>query len=81
MVDGHTTVGDLRSGLERLGMTVRSLWISYFAVGGNASLAEVENWLSGAAEPHDREYDLLAQALNDHFAEQDLDHPVPYRGL
>ncbi len=79
MVDGHATVGDLQSALERLGMSGRSLWIAYFAVGGNASRAEVESWVSGAAELHDREYDLLAQALNDQFAGQDLDHPVPYR--
>ena len=60
-------------------MSVRDLWIAYFAVGGNGSLADVAGWLGGSADPNDRDHDLMAQALNDQFADRDLDHPMSYR--
>lgn len=39
---------------------------------------EVEGFLKGALRPDPRQYDRLAQALNDQFVEAGHDHPVPY---
>ncbi|MDQ3896658.1 MAG: hypothetical protein M3326_05300 [Actinomycetota bacterium] len=63
---------------RRLGMTPMALWIGYFAVGGNGTLGDVTSWLSGSVRPSVRDYDFLAQAMNDAFPAQGLDHPLPY---
>ena len=73
------TAGDIADGRRRLGMSALTLWIGYFGVGGNGTLAEVEGWSSGTVEPSDRDHDFLAQALNDEFVEHGLDHPMRYR--
>ena len=60
-------------------MSDNDLWIGYFSVGGNGTLADIQRWLAREAEPGDRDHDLLAQALNDEFVVRNLDHPVAYR--
>jgi hypothetical protein len=71
-------VSGIADSRRRLGLSALGLWIGYFAVGGNGSLADVTDWLSGAAELSVRDYDLLVQAVNDEFTGLGLDHPVPY---
>jgi hypothetical protein len=71
--------GGIAHGRRLLGMSTLALWVGYFGVGGNGSLADVEGWLAGAELPSDRDHDYLAQALNDVFTERGLDHPVGYR--
>ena len=68
----------LVDGRRRLGITVLELWIGYFSVGGNGSVADVRGWLSGAGALPAQDHDMLAQALNDRFTEVGLDHPVGY---
>lgn len=63
---------------RRLGLSAFGLWVAYFAVGGNGSLADVTGWLTGATELSVRDYDLLVQGMNDEFTALGLDHPVPY---
>jgi hypothetical protein len=63
---------------QRLGISRTALWIGYLAVGGNGSLTDVESWVSGRDLLSRREYDLLAQSLNEEFLVRGLDHPVPY---
>jgi hypothetical protein len=70
--------GTIEAGRQRLGMSLHQLWVGYFAVGGNAPLAQVDEWLSGASSPSPGDHDLLAQALNDEFLERGLNHPIPY---
>ena len=74
----HPQVRGIADGRRRLGLSALGLWVAYFAVGGNGSLADVTNWLSGASELSVRDHDLLAQAMNDEFVVLGLDHPVPY---
>ena len=69
---------DIEAGRRRLGMSARDVWVDYFAVGGNGSLAEVRGWLSSAVRVPAREHDLLAQALNDRFTDIGLNHPLRY---
>ena len=68
----------LADGRHRLRMSMLALWIGYFSVGGNGSLADVDSWISGVNAPSLQDHDLLAQALNDRFTEAGLDHPVAY---
>ena len=81
MTGGFASQGQVRGiadGRRRLGLSALGLWVAYFAVGGDGSLADVTNWLSGASELSVRDHDLLAQAMNDEFVVLGLDHPVPY---
>lgn len=71
-------VGPLESGRRRLGITLSELWVGYFAVGGNATVAEVDEWLAGESTPSPGDHDLVAQALNDRFLERGLNHPIAY---
>ena len=74
-----TDLEDVGVAAQELGMSARDLWIGYFAVGGNCSLTEVEQWLAGSSDPSDQDRDLLAQAVNDEFVARNLDHPIRYR--
>jgi hypothetical protein len=71
---------DLAAGRERLGLSSEALWLGYISVGGNGTLSQVRRWLDGSSRLSDREYDLLAQALNDEFTDRGMNHPVSYRG-
>lgn len=59
MAGGLNLVVDVEIALLELGMSIRDLWIGYFSVGGNGSLADVQSWLGGGSDPPDRDYDLL----------------------
>jgi hypothetical protein len=61
-----------------LGLSVHALWLDYFALGGYAGPVEVAAFLSGATEPSDHDYDVLAVALNETYLDRGGDHPVPY---
>jgi hypothetical protein len=63
---------------RRLGMSALAVWVAYFAVGGNGSLADVTGWVFGTTSIPVHDYDLLAQAMNDEFVALGADHPVPY---
>ena len=41
--------------------------------------AELHAYVLGVAQPDRHEYDVVALALNERFADMELDHPVPYR--
>src|ERR1035437_7633579 len=68
----------LRAGLALSDIGVRTLWGSYLGVGGAMSLDHLVDTLRGTQEVSDHEHDMVAQALNDHFVDQGLNHPVPY---
>jgi hypothetical protein len=68
----------LRAAQEHLGITLYEVWFAYVEVGGNASLRIVQGWLLGVGEPDDHQHDLMAQAFNDRFIDQGMNHPVAY---
>lgn len=72
-------VGDIADGWRRLGISAQSLWIGYFGLGGNGSLADVNGWLARTVELPALDHDLLAQALNDAFSDQGMGRPLGYR--
>ena len=78
---GFASASQLRgivAGCRQLRMSAIALWIGYFSVGGDGTLADVTGWLSGRARLSVRDYDMLVQAVNDVFVTLGLDHPVPY---
>ena len=68
----------LRTGLALSGISIPTLWGSYLGVGGTMSLDHLLDTLRGTQEVSDHEHDMVAQALNDHFLDQGLNHPVAY---
>jgi hypothetical protein len=65
---------------RELGLSFAELWFRYFTVGGMSTATEVEAVLYGALVATPNERDTIAVALNETFAEQGRDHPVPYTG-
>jgi hypothetical protein len=61
-----------------LGLSLRDLWVEYFALGGKATLSHVHAFLDGAEILSDHEYDVLAVALNETYRDRGGNHPVPY---
>jgi len=71
-------MSDVDAGRRRLDMSYHDVWVGYFAVGGNGSLADVRAWLSGDMRLPAHDHDLLVQAINDAFTDVGLDHPLGY---
>lgn len=69
---------DLFEGFDRLGISLEDLWLDAYALGGNLSLLETDAYVFGLLEDA-HEHNVLAQALNERFMDQDLDHLVRYR--
>jgi hypothetical protein len=71
-------VADLDSARQQLSLTATQVWLGYFAMGGDASLVDVRDRLAGDLPVSPRERNIMAQALNDVFAERGMDHPIGY---
>jgi hypothetical protein len=57
-------------------LDLSQLWLDYFALGGNCSPAELTALLSGERSIEQIDYEILAAALNERFAEAGFGHPV-----
>ncbi len=68
----------LEAARDVLGLTVPELWLAYLCLGGNLLSAAISAALSGDQELSNHDYDLLVQALNDHFIDVDHGHPLAY---
>ena len=60
------------------GLSHGELWLRYFELGGMSTSLEVEAFLYGALRPSAHDYDVVAHALNERFAELGGHHTVPY---
>jgi hypothetical protein len=69
---------DLNDGLARAGWSVSDLWFAAFGLGGNLSQDAIRDITTGQRAVSRVDYDVLAAALNDEFADRGLDHPMPY---
>jgi len=63
-----------------VGISVAELWFHYFGLGGMATALEIDAYLNGALVATVEERDLLSVALNERYAENGDDHPLPYAG-
>jgi hypothetical protein len=68
----------LTAGIAHAGITFGALWAGYFALGGMASPSQLRQIIAGIHHPSHRDYDLIAQTINEAFVDQGGDHPVPY---
>ncbi|MGY1742793.1 MULTISPECIES: hypothetical protein [unclassified Blastococcus] len=74
--------GPLLAALRLTGLTSRTAWLRYLALGGNLDEVSVEAHLHGVLEIPAGEYNVLAHALNeelDDLPEADRVPRVPYR--
>ena len=66
-----------------LGLSVGSLWLSYFALGGTKTQAELTAYLlEGDREgfaTSDADHDAVVHALNEAYLDRGADYPVAYR--
>jgi hypothetical protein len=66
----------LRDGLDLTDWADIDLWIASIALGGGFSLGDITAITTGRRAPTQRQYDVIAAALNEHLAEIGEDHPV-----
>lgn len=76
----ETTADRLEAARRLAGLSLRQLWLAYFAVGGNASLEDLGTALREGHPLPPGEYNQVALALNEHFASEGLGRPVAYWG-
>ena len=60
-------------------MSFFALWLSYFALGGDADGLGLDAYVHGALRPDDRQHDVIARALNVHLAAARQGPRVAYR--
>lgn len=75
---GETQQGVARRAFARTGLSVEELWMRYFALGGDASLLDLEAYLQGLVPLEGLHGDLVAQALNERLDELAGRDRVPY---
>jgi hypothetical protein len=68
----------VRAALYMLGVPIEQLWTDYLGIGGDLALPDLVDFVSGRSAISEREYDRLAQAINEKFMDQDEDHPLAY---
>jgi hypothetical protein len=76
--DGHDVLDVLDAYRQEAGLSHGELWLRYFELGGMSTGFDVEAFLYGVLAPSNHDHDVIAQALNERFAELGGDHPVPY---
>ncbi|RKS67948.1 hypothetical protein CLV35_3854 [Motilibacter peucedani] len=59
----------LAAALARKAVTLSSVWLRYFSLGGEADELEVEGWLQGLVQLPAMQRDMLAQAVNERLDE------------
>jgi hypothetical protein len=68
--------GELRAALRFAGWDAATLWLAAVALGGRLSHDDIAAAVDGSLPPADGDYEVLAAALNEHFFDAGLDHPV-----
>jgi len=65
--------------LHASGMSLEEWWLAYFALGGDASAADLNGYLQGHAQPSTLDHNVMAHALNELLHDLGANWPVPYR--
>ena len=68
----------LRAAQDHAGLSRTELWVRAMSLGLPSTSAGFDEMLDGDRVLSQIEYDMIAQALNERFAELGADHPVPY---
>ena len=72
-------LGDWEAPLAASDRSSRELWLDYVALGGNATPAELDDYIHGSVTPSRLDHNVLAQALNERLHDLGYNWPVPYR--
>jgi hypothetical protein len=80
-MSGSGTGFSLSDGWDLSGLTLEELWLSYLAVGGTASAAQVAAYARDRSRPDAYQHNLIAQAINEYFIDREEDHPVGYQDI
>jgi hypothetical protein len=72
------TLDALELARRDIGISIVDLWYFYFGLGGMGTPLEIDAFLNGALVATTDDRDLLAVALNERYAENGGDHPLPY---
>ncbi|HEV2754376.1 MAG TPA: hypothetical protein VG318_01190 [Actinomycetota bacterium] len=75
---GPRDPAELDEARRHLGLTLKDLWIRYFALGGNADQIELDAFFHGLSELSRLEYNVLAHAINEAFMDHGAERRVPY---
>lgn len=76
--DKRAAAAILEAAVGVAGMSVRELWLEYFALGGDASIGHLAKMLTGEAPLHRGDHDRLAVALNERLAQNGWGRPLAY---
>jgi hypothetical protein len=68
----------LAAGLAMTDLGIGDFWIRYFGLGGAHPRDGLQAYLDGEIRWSPHEHDVAAHALNEYFAERQMDHPVRY---
>jgi hypothetical protein len=74
-VDAHQHAEHAR---RDLGLSIETLWLAYAALGGAASLPQLDRYLTDGSGFTGIQHDYVAQALNDGYIDLGRNHEVPY---
>jgi len=77
---GRPPVDCLDAFRQQSGLSHSELWLRYFELGGMSAGFELEAYLCGALAPSAHDYDVIAHALNERFAEIGGRYHVAYSG-
>jgi hypothetical protein len=66
----------LDTGRQLASLPLSQLWLDYVALGGHRSLAKLAALLRGEQPIGQLDYEILAAALNERFAEAGFGHPI-----
>ncbi len=69
---------ELETGRMLAGLSVVDLWARYVRLGGDASERDFGRWLRGEQGIASFDHDVIALALNEHFADVGFGQPVEY---
>jgi hypothetical protein len=59
-------------------LSLKELWIRCVALGSTNTVLQLEAFLHGALRPTPHEFNLMAVAVNEHFADLGVDQFIPY---
>jgi hypothetical protein len=68
----------VRAALSMLSLPIEHLWVDYMGIGGDLELRDLADFVAGRSALSEREYDRLAQAINEKFMDRDENHPLAY---
>jgi hypothetical protein len=78
VANGDSQRRAIAAALRRVELTVPQLWLRFFALGGMADPAQVEDYLRGDRQLPELEADLLAHAVNERLDELVGSRGAPY---